>query len=105
MDVFLGTILPFGFNKAGPPAFGQMWNITQNNALFALLGTTYVGDGQNTFGLPDLRGRAPISYGQGPTPSNYVPGQSDGVENVTLAAGKTSITWTWLCWRPSWARK
>jgi microcystin-dependent protein len=59
-------------------------SIAQNSALFALLGTTFGGNGQTTFALPDLRGRVPIHPGQGPGLSNYVLGQQGGVEGVTL---------------------
>ena len=87
MDVYLGTILMVGFNFA-PQGWalcnGQLLSITQNNALFTLLGTTYGGDGQRTFGLPDLRGRVPIHMGNGNGLSQYVIGENGGVENVTL---------------------
>jgi microcystin-dependent protein len=63
---------------------GQLLSIAQNTALFSLLGTTYGGNGQTTFGLPDLRGRVPIHFGQGPGLSSYVQGQTGGVESVTL---------------------
>ncbi|MGH8059564.1 MAG: phage tail protein [Candidatus Entotheonellia bacterium] len=63
---------------------GQILPIAQNTALFSLLGTTYGGNGQTTFGLPDLRGRVPNSSGQGPGLSNYDLGQVGGTESVTL---------------------
>lgn len=63
---------------------GQLLSISENDTLYALLGTTFGGDGQNTFGLPDLRGRVPIGQGQGPGLSNYVIGQMSGTENVTV---------------------
>jgi microcystin-dependent protein len=63
---------------------GQILPISQNNALFALLGTTYGGDGITTFALPDLRSRLPIHQGQGAGLSPYVLGEKTGVENVTL---------------------
>ena len=63
---------------------GHLLSIAQNTALFSLLGTTYVGDGRTTFGLPDLRSRVAIGMGQGPGLSNYVEGQSSGLETVTL---------------------
>jgi microcystin-dependent protein len=59
-------------------------SIAQNTALFSLLGTTYGGNGQTTFALPDLRGRAPLHFGQGPGLSNYALGQVSGSETVTL---------------------
>jgi len=87
MEPFLGQIQLFGFGWA-PTGWalcnGQLLSISQNTALFSLLGTTYGGDGRTTFGLPDLRGRAPIGQGQGPGLSNYDLGQVGGEEGVTL---------------------
>lgn len=87
MEVFLGTIQAFGFNF--PPSgwancSGQILGIAQNQALFSLLGTVYGGNGQTTFGLPDLRGRAGLNMGQGPGLSMYNIGQISGAENTTL---------------------
>ncbi len=85
---FLGMLAIFGFNFAPVGwAFcqGQLLPISENDALYALLGTTYGGDGQTTFGLPDLRGRLPVGMGQGPGLSNYSIGQAAGQENVTLS--------------------
>ena len=68
-DPFLGQITMFGANFAPRGwAFcdGQLLQISQNSALFSLLGTIYGGDGRQTFGLPDLRGRVPIHWGNGP---------------------------------------
>jgi microcystin-dependent protein len=90
MDNFLGEIRLFAGNF--PPrgwAFcdGALIAIAQNDALFALLGTTYGGDGQSTFALPDLRGRVPVHQGsQGG--NNYVIGQRAGVESVTLTTSQ-----------------
>ncbi len=84
---YLGEIRMFGGNFAPSQnalCQGQLMNITQNTALFALLGTYYGGNGVQTFGLPDFRGRLPINQGQGNGLSNYVIGQSGGSENVTL---------------------
>jgi microcystin-dependent protein len=84
---FLGEIRLFPYNFAPRGwAFcsGQIVPISQNQALFALLGTTYGGDGQTTFALPDLRGRLAVSSGQGPGLSDYTLGQSGGEEAVTL---------------------
>ncbi|WP_395684406.1 phage tail protein [Dokdonella sp.] len=84
---FLGEIRMAGFNFAPRGwAFcaGQLLPISQNDALYALVGTTYGGDGVTTFGVPDLRGRVPINQGQGPGLSNYVLGQMAGTESVTL---------------------
>jgi len=84
---FLGMIIivPYNFSPRGW-AFcnGQILSIAQNTALFSLLGTTYGGNGQTTFALPDLRGRFPNSSGQGPGLSNYSLGQQSGTETVTL---------------------
>ena len=65
---------------------GSLQSIAQNTALFALVGTTYGGDGQTTFGLPDLRSRVPIHNGQGAGLSSYQLGQMGGSESVTLTA-------------------
>ena len=74
MEVFIGTIQPFAFNFA-PRNWalcnGQIMSIAQNTALFSLLGTTYGGNGQTTFGLPNLQGRMPIGMGQGPGLPDY----------------------------------
>ncbi|QFT93974.1 Phage Tail Collar Domain protein [Roseovarius sp. THAF9] len=86
-DPFIGEIIMFGGNFAPRNwAFcdGQLLAISQNNALFAILGTTYGGDGRTTFGLPDLRGRVAIGPRQGPGLSSYIQGQKGGAENVTL---------------------
>ncbi|MDR3539659.1 MAG: tail fiber protein [Desulfosporosinus sp.] len=86
-DPFLGEIdlVPYTYAPAGW-AFceGQILPINQNSALFALIGTTYGGNGQTTFALPDLRGRVPMGVGQGPNLSNYILGQTGGTESVTL---------------------
>ena len=87
MDPFIGEIKIFGGNFAPNGwAFcnGQIMSIAQNTALFSLLGTTYGGDGVQTFALPDLRGRVPLSFGQGPGLSDYVLGEASGTESVTL---------------------
>lgn len=87
MDEFIGVVKIFAGNFAPRGwAFcnGQLLSIAQNTAVFSLLGTTYGGDGRTTFGLPDLRGRAPIHFGQGPGLSVYQQGQTGGVETVTL---------------------
>src|SRR2546423_1016337 len=86
-EPFLGMIIivPYNFAPRGW-AFcaGQILPIAQNTALFSLLGTTYGGNGQTTFALPDLRGRVPNSSGQGPGLSNYDLGQVGGTESTTL---------------------
>ena len=87
MEAFIGTILAFAGNFA-PRGWmmcqGQLLPINQYSALFAILGTTYGGNGQTTFGLPDLRGRTLVGMGQGPGLSNVAQGQQWGTENVTL---------------------
>lgn len=65
---------------------GSLYPIAEYEALYTLIGTTYGGDGQNTFAVPDLRGRIPVSQGQAPGMSAYTMGQMAGVENVTLLA-------------------
>lgn len=66
---------------------GQLLLISQNTALFSLLGTNYGGNGTTTFGLPNLQGRAAIHWGTSPTGSNYFQGQTGGAESVTLLQG------------------
>ena len=83
---YIGEIRCCGFNfaPAGWAACnGQLTAISQNAALFNLIGTTYGGDGQNTFALPNLQSRVPIHQGSF-AGSNYVLGQIGGVETVTL---------------------
>ena len=70
---------------------GQLLPIAQYDALFAIIGTIYGGDGQTTFALPDLRGRTPISPGQGPGLSNYVIGQMGGSNSVTLNTAQLAV--------------
>lgn len=87
MEPFIGEIMLFAGNFAPRGwAFcnGQLLSISQNTALFSILGTTYGGNGVQTFGLPDLRGRAPIHFGQGPGLSSYDLGEMSGTEKVTL---------------------
>lgn len=97
MDAFMGTILPVGFNYAPRGwAFcnGQLMSIAQNSALFSLLGTMYGGDGQTTFGLPDLRGRVIVgSQGNGPGLQPVQQGEMAGTNTTTVIAnGMTSFT-------------
>jgi len=80
ISLFSGTFAPRGYEFCA----GQMMTIAQNQPLFALIGTTYGGDGRTTFALPDLRGRIPVHQGQGPGLSNHPIGQLGGVESVTL---------------------
>jgi microcystin-dependent protein len=88
-EPFIAEIRMFGGNFAPRGwAFcnGQLLSIAQNTALFSILGTTYGGDGRTTFGLPDLRSRVPMHWGQGPGLSNRVLGEQGGVEAVALTA-------------------
>jgi microcystin-dependent protein len=84
---YIGEIRMFGFGRT-PNGWqacnGALLAISEYDALFALIGTTYGGDGQTTFAVPDLRGRLPIHQGTGPGLSNYVIGQMSGTESVTL---------------------
>jgi microcystin-dependent protein len=87
MDPFVAEIRIFGFYF--PPkgwAFcnGQLLPISQNTALFSLLGTQFGGDGKSTFGLPNLQGSVPVHQGQGQGLSQYFIGQTGGTETVTL---------------------
>ena len=87
MDVYIGAIILFCGNfapKGWALCNGQLLQISANTALFSILGTTYGGNGVNTFALPDLRGRVPIHPGQGNGLSPYVLGQVGGAESVTL---------------------
>jgi microcystin-dependent protein len=90
-EPFIGQVIAVGFNFA-PVGWalcqGQLLSIAENEALYNLLGTTYGGDGQSTFGVPDLRGRAALGMGQGSGRQPYVLGQLGGVESVTLTAGQ-----------------
>ncbi len=87
VDNYLGEIRATGFNFA-PQGWalcnGQILSISQNTALFSLLGTMYGGDGRSTFALPNLQGQVAIAFGQGPGLSDYSQGETDGVESVTL---------------------
>jgi microcystin-dependent protein len=86
-DPFVAEIRIFPFNFA-PKGWawcnGQLMPLSQNTALFSLLGTTYGGDGKSTFALPDLEGRAPMHPGQGPGLSLHDLGETGGSETVTL---------------------
>ncbi len=86
-DQFLGEIRIFPFNFA-PTGWavcsGQLMPISQNTALFSLLGTYYGGDGRSTYALPNLQGNAPLNFGQGAGLSLYDLGEQGGEPNVTL---------------------
>jgi len=88
---FLGSIFGFSANFAPygwATCSGQVVAIAVNDALYALLGTVFGGDGVNTFNLPDLRGRIPVGQGQGLGLSNYVIGQSGGNETITVSSSQ-----------------
>ncbi len=91
MEPFIGEIKLFAGNFA-PRGWalcdGQLLAISQNQALFSILGTTYGGDGRTTFGLPDLRGRTPIHAGRGAGLSDYRLGERGGTEQVTLTTNQ-----------------
>lgn len=86
---FLGQISIVGYNfapRGWAQCNGQILPIAQNSALFSLLGTTYGGNGQTTFALPDLRGRSPMAFGLGAGVSPRQLGETSGQETVTLQA-------------------
>lgn len=93
-EPFIGEIKIFGFNFA-PQSYmtcqGQILSIAQNTALFSLLGTTYGGNGQTTFALPDLQGRVPIGQGTGPGLPTYTMGQVGGTPTTTLISSNMPI--------------
>lgn len=82
--LFAGNFAPNGWALCQ----GQLMAIAENIVLFQLIGTTYGGDGQNTFALPDLSGRVPVHQGQGPGLSPRVIGEKGGTETVTLTAAQ-----------------
>jgi microcystin-dependent protein len=91
MEPFLGQIIQVGFSFA--PLYwstcsGQALPISQNTALFSLLGTTFGGDGVSTFQLPNLQGRVMVGAGTSAGGTVYLPGQTGGAETVTLTAGQ-----------------
>ncbi len=98
-EPFVGEIRMFAGNFAPRGwAFcdGQLLAVSQNDALFSLLGTIYGGDGRTTFGLPDLRGRIPLHQGTGPGLSARRLGSKGGPENVTLTTNQlASHTHDW----------
>jgi microcystin-dependent protein len=91
MNPFLGQLMLVGFNFAPynwALAEGQLMAISQNTALFALLGTYYGGNGINIFGLPNLQGSVPLGYGQSSTGTMYDLGQAGGTESVSLSVNE-----------------
>jgi microcystin-dependent protein len=83
--MFGGTFAPQGWQFCD----GRLLPIAENETLFALIGTTYGGDGEETFALPNLQGRFPLHRGQGPGLSSYPMGEMGGVESVTLTVNQT----------------
>jgi microcystin-dependent protein len=86
-DQYIGEIRSFGFNFAPinwATCDGQILSISQNAALFSLLGTSFGGNGTSNFGLPDLRGNVPMHWGNGVGLSPYVIGENAGFETVTI---------------------
>lgn len=88
MEPFIGQIIQGGWNFA-PRSYafcnGQLLSISQNSALFSLLGTNFGGDGRSTFGLPNLQGRSMVHWGNGPGLSPVQLGEAGGAETTTLA--------------------
>lgn len=80
VNIFAGNFAPINWAFCA----GQLVSISQNSALFSLIGTTFGGDGVTTFGLPDLRGRTPVGVGNGSGIASVVWGQQGGLESVTL---------------------
>lgn len=90
-EPFIGQIafVPYNFApKNWAECDGQLLPISQNTALFSLLGTTYGGNGQTNFALPDMRGRRVVDDGQGPGLQNYLVGDNGGQESVTLSTAQ-----------------
>ena len=89
MQPFVGQVIAVGFNFV-PVGWlacnGQLLQISEYEALYTLIGTTYGGNGQTTFAVPDLRGRSPLSQGTGPGLPAATIGQAGGSENVTLTS-------------------
>jgi microcystin-dependent protein len=84
--IFAGNFAPLGWAFCD----GQLMAISENDTLFTLIGTTYGGDGQETFGIPDLRGRVPTHQGSS-SGQTYVIGEMAGVETVTLTTNQIPI--------------
>jgi len=91
-EPYIGEIRLFPYGRGAPSNWhlcdGSLMSISEYDTLFALIGTTYGGDGQTNFALPDMRGRVPIHQGTGPGLSTYVIGQIAGTETVTLTTAQ-----------------
>lgn len=93
-EAFIGEIRMTGWNfpaNGWALCNGQLMAISQNTALFSLLGTTFGGDGRTTFALPNLMGRGALNQGQGPGLTNRVLGESSGTESVTLISSQMPV--------------
>src|ERR1039457_6272580 len=91
---FVGEVRAFPFNfapKGWAMCAGQLLNLSQNTALFSLLGTYYGGDGRSTFGLPNLQGMAPMGQGQGAGLTDRVTGEVGGEASVTLVSNQVPV--------------
>jgi microcystin-dependent protein len=91
---FVGQIILVGFNFAPNgflPCDGSLQSIAQYDTLFNLIGTTYGGDGQTTFALPDLRGRVPMGQGSGPGLTSRTIGEAGGSETATLTTANLPV--------------
>jgi microcystin-dependent protein len=94
MTPYIAQVMTVGFNfapKGWQLCNGQLLAINQNQALFSILGTTYGGNGTQNFGLPDLRGRAPIHWGTGPGQPDYALGEMGGTQNTTLLSNNLPL--------------
>lgn len=94
MPYFIGTIASFGINycpEGWLPCMGQVAQIGQYTELYSLIWTRFGGDGRVTFGIPDLRGRVPMGYGQGPGLTWRTMGNMPGVEHLPLSNGQMPI--------------
>lgn len=94
MDPFVGEIRPVAFNfdpRGWAFCSGQLINISQNTALFSLLGTSFGGNGTSNFALPNLQGRIAVGQGQGPGLGSYDMGQQDGFQTVTLQPSQLPV--------------
>lgn len=85
--MFAGTFAPAGWAFCD----GQLLPISENETLFQLIGTTYGGDGESTFALPNLQSRVPIHMGNGPDGTNYILAEMAGVETVTLTTQQIPV--------------
>ena len=104
MEAFMSMITPYGCNfviRNWGACWGGLISIAQYNALFSLLGTNFGGNGRTSFGLPDLRGRSPAGYGNGPGLNNMILGQKGGVDNSPAAGTFIEMDWRDLMTTPA----